>query len=792
MSICADYSGVVFDQNQVTGELNPGTEQFYQTFRLPEDYLRGSKPEQQRFPSISGFQLLAEVEEDTEETVTLEYTLEQHNFGSVAWEVLAKGTAVGAQADGKVWLDVILGKEIPVTPDLVSNVAELRIGFKVVPVEGKQGIAKVFFAEPNPLPGFVEALQSDGSTPLRGKGAPPVSFSFRLLGLVADAGIDFLGDPYRGLAVHSSADVPTAAHPETGFWLSGPQPSRFAVVSHYSDVRQFPETATFGEINSVVDPSFEYDVVGEAPYAWSVIPPFYVPEDKVEQYVVIGKGEYRQSFNAQLWFNTYKTGAKLQVIEAEGAPDGTKVLEVETEGKRFADHEGAFIGGIPVSALKPQTFSVWLRAPKEKEFKLSITLGDPTVGFAEEVVTVKGEWQRFSVTLTPKEAGTTHAAIFVPFTQPREARKFYVDAALIEAGTVAGPYFDGDHPSAKWENAKGRSGSIELLEPTVEEDAVTIDAIILNPMTPGVAFNVYYTNDLTGSDTGEELTEEQWEQKLWVHVPKTFVTSVKTTYVLPEPISAKFVKIEFSHLQPRPYEPGDYQSPTQYKLYPDWVATPFLAEIATPEFTAKRVGVVFDALELAYQPVLADLLQGPSNPEHPTPTPTIAAPAANQADPKTLRLIETTINTYTKPPAARQNATTLLGIRANINSEQQTSYPVEGEPRFRGTPTQAVSGLDRQAIVTEESIPAMFFWVTCRHEYKELRALFEHDVAYFAGLKELFFVRNQYSTTSDTAHYVEAGTDDTNTERSDFNVETYPVEEPNGSVLGEESVWFTY
>jgi hypothetical protein len=323
----------------------------------------------------------------------------------------------------------------------------------------------------------------------------------------------------------------------------------------------------------------------------------------------------------------------------------------------------------------------------------------------------------------------------------------------------------------------------------LDEPAV-IDSIILDPITPGVAFNIYYTNDLTGSEEGE-MTEEEWEQKLWIHVPQSYVTSVKTTYVLPESITAKFIKIEFSQLQARPYEPGDYQKPTCYKLFPDWVATPFLAELSLPAFTAKRVGVVYDALELGYKPLLEDLIQGPSSPEHPTPTPSIAPPAANRVDPETLRLIETTINTYLKPPAARADSTTLLGKKAANNANNAPSYPVEGEPQFRGNTTIAVSGLNRQAIVLDESYPVLFFWVTCRHEYKELFATFENDRAYFAGLKELAFIRNQYSVAADTELYLEAGTDDTNTELSDFNVETYPVE-LDGVVYGEESLWFAY
>ena len=101
-SVCAEYSGVVIDQNIVTESLVPGEDFYYQEFRLPEDYQRGVKQGQTRFPGISGFQLLAAVEKDAAATASFNYTIEQHNFGNSAWEVLAKGTAVGAQADASV------------------------------------------------------------------------------------------------------------------------------------------------------------------------------------------------------------------------------------------------------------------------------------------------------------------------------------------------------------------------------------------------------------------------------------------------------------------------------------------------------------------------------------------------------------------------------------------------------------------------------------------------------------------------------------------------------------------
>lgn len=829
-NVCAEYSGIVIDQNVVTNSLTPYADFYYQEFRLPENYQRGVKQGQTRLPGISGFQILAEVTEGSaspasEHPAKFNYTIEQHNFGNSSWEILAKGTAIGAQAEGKVWIDAILGFEIPVDVSMTTNVSELRIGVQIV-----SGIDKLYYATPNPLPGFVEAVQSDGSTPLAGKEAAPASFAFRLLSLVADAGTDFLGDPYRSVAIHSSAQAPIGANTNAGFWLSAPQPSRFAVTSHYSDLRKFPETPIYGVINRLLNPSFEYDVLGSKPFAWQTTPDFgeddtaavefpseqttgEVPAPPVEK---TAPGEYTQRLIGSLPFGVdflkhhtenrtfrqrlaavlnfdvaFENQAVLTVVDKPEAQRGLQSLEVATaeHGKsRFHYPEGAY-AQVSVGLAKSITFSVWIRS-NEHTFQVVLEVGDDTIGKTEEVVTITPEWQRFSVTLASALAtGMTTVAVRTLAAETK-ARIFYIDSAMAQTGLKATTYVDGDQPSSKWENQKGRSGSVELTEPELEDNAAVIDSVILDPITPGVAFNIYYTNDLTGSE-GETMTEEEWEQKLWIHVPQSYVTSIKTTYVLPEPITAKFIKIEFSQLQARPYEPGDYQKPTGYKLFPDWVALPFLAEITVPSFTAKRVGVIYDALELGYQPILNDLIQGPSTPEHPTPTPSIAPPAANRVDPETLRRIEQQLNVFLKPPAARSNPLTLLGARAATNAENAPSYPVEGEPQFRGMPSIAVSGLDRQAIVLDESTPVMYFWVTCRHEYKEAKAKFENDRAYFAGLKELAFLRSQFSVPADTSIYLEAGTDNTNTERSDFNVETYPVEN-DGIVYGEESVWFTF
>jgi hypothetical protein len=120
-----------------------------------------------------------------------------------------------------------------------------------------------------------------------------------------------------------------------------------------------------------------------------------------------------------------------------------------------------------------------------------------------------------------------------------------------------------------------------------------IDKVLVDPETPGVYFTVYYSNE-----DGVPTTEDEWENKLWTRVPETSALS-RESHVLPEPIVAKFVKVEFTHLQARSYSPGDFARPTSYKKHPKWVLDYFLARLdadkARQKITGGRVAVIYDA-----------------------------------------------------------------------------------------------------------------------------------------------------------------------------------------------------
>src|SRR5208337_3857178 len=193
-------------------------------------------------------------------------------------------------------------------------------------------------------------------------------------------------------------------------------------------------------------------------------------------------------------------------------------------------------------------------------------------------------------------------------------RIFFIDGVMANYGDKAAKYIDGDSLSSLWNGPKGHSSSVELIEAESEENAVVIDSMLIDPMTSGVGMNVYYSNDLTGSQEEGEPTIEDWERKLWTRVPQTYVTSGATTIVFPKPIVAKFVKLEFTSLQPRPYTPGDFQRPVTYKQFPSWVSEVFLKLLGSPEFVVGSAGVVFDKLELMYQYYTKDLDHSPNSP----------------------------------------------------------------------------------------------------------------------------------------------------------------------------------
>lgn len=306
-------------------------------------------------------------------------------------------------------------------------------------------------------------------------------------------------------------------------------------------------------------------------------------------------------------------------------------------------------------------------------------------------------------------------------------------------------------------------------DPTTDSEAV-IDSVVVDPITPGVYFHVYYT-----SEGDPETTPEAWDQKLWKRVPRTYQMLKRETHVLPEPINAKYVKVEFSHLQAKYYQPGDFAQPVAYKKHPKWVLDYFLLRVGSDQGVSDRVGVVWDTLDLAYNYYLDDQRQEPLQPVALNPADADAvtsflrdqSDSSDQVDLTTLGKINQVLQPFSQNPALSAKYDFLLGSVVRSQAQLTPDYPVEaGDP----PPVRSddVMVLRDESIVVEQNYPVMFFYLTCRHAYREVLAPLSHDRAYFVGVREIAFTRERYTTAHDTPLYIEAVNDENGLERNDF------------------------
>lgn len=313
----------------------------------------------------------------------------------------------------------------------------------------------------------------------------------------------------------------------------------------------------------------------------------------------------------------------------------------------------------------------------------------------------------------------------------------------------------------------------QYFDQSIEGQPQTVDSVLLDPTTPGMYFHVYYSNE-----GDPPTTLEAWENKLWIGVPRTYHAVKRDTYALPEPITAKYIKIEYSHLQAKPYTPGNFEQPIQYKKYPKWVLNYFLArtEAARAEatgFVADRVGVVYNALDLAYNYYLDDIRQSPDQPVT-TPDPDLQdlqrflatrTDTSDQVDAATMAKINLSLQPYRNQPALLAKPDDyLLAAQSSALAQQDVDYPTE---RDVSTAPDIVA-LKNTSVVFEQTMPVMFFYLTCRHHYREVAATFDNNRAYFAGVREIVFNREHYTIAADSDLYIEAGADFINTERNDF------------------------
>lgn len=98
--------------------------------------------------------------------------------------------------------------------------------------------------------------------------------------------------------------------------------------------------------------------------------------------------------------------------------------------------------------------------------------------------------------------------------------------------------------------------------------ASTIDEFYIDPVTSGPYMHVYWSND--DAPTAVPLMQSEDDWRLWTPDPAHYILT-KGRFKLRRPITAKYLKFEFTRLSALPYPLSDTQTkPVLYKTHPSW------------------------------------------------------------------------------------------------------------------------------------------------------------------------------------------------------------------------------
>jgi len=313
-------------------------------------------------------------------------------------------------------------------------------------------------------------------------------------------------------------------------------------------------------------------------------------------------------------------------------------------------------------------------------------------------------------------------------------------------------------------------------------EKTTVDAVFLDPATPNMTFNIYYTDEIddpTPSIPG-------WDNIMWKRVPKEFTASKRQNYILPTPISTKFIKIEFTNLQAKSYLTGDFQRPIIYNKYPQWVFDYFITRYAYERnmtydpFIANEININFDLLDLAFNYYKGDIIQYSTNPlkikvvneKTEKLDQTLRsllvenADGVNNLDVQTMMKVKTNMEPFLSHPAFLSDSDTEAGTAA-INAAKPNNYPIEDVISIVAS-TSIVSNHNREHLINEKRLPNMYFFIDCRHGYRQALAKLPDGKGYFAGVKEIGFQKQDHKVVYDNSIYMTVAGSTLNSAINDF------------------------
>jgi len=310
------------------------------------------------------------------------------------------------------------------------------------------------------------------------------------------------------------------------------------------------------------------------------------------------------------------------------------------------------------------------------------------------------------------------------------------------------------------------------------DQAVALDEIFIDPLTPGCVMHFYYSTD-------DELTD--WDNKFWIPIPRHYVLA-KESYQFPNTIYAKYIKIEFSKLNLTPYNFPTTQEKIQYRLFPTWVEqlskdfaslgnaptsnsnayaevrnTFINSGIVTPEsdrLTPEMSKSILDFIKQNVRSTVLDEYQVWKNPE--------------QQDGKVSQISEvifypnnvdnlyhnSLLNTVTT--RVRNSKFEFLLSNLDTNAWKTENY-ILPKPLVNVS-----SKSDRTPIEEEQNWPDMWFMKKCRHAYKVVESPRSGKVGYYVGIKDIKFYKRDKTKTFDDRNYIITLNDESFIEKNEF------------------------
>jgi hypothetical protein len=312
-----------------------------------------------------------------------------------------------------------------------------------------------------------------------------------------------------------------------------------------------------------------------------------------------------------------------------------------------------------------------------------------------------------------------------------------------------------------------------------------VEALFVDPVTPNVNFNIYY---IKGDEKPNGISSTDFDSMLWTRVPKQFQATKRQNYVFPTSVYARYFKIEFTSLQAQPYVTGDFQKPILYKKYPQWVFDYFLSIYAFNKndtydpFTASKVNVSFDLLQLAFNYYKNDIIQdGMKANDIKTVNESIInldqtvknlllknQDGVDSLDLTTYSKVKTAFDPFMDHPVNRSTFDSVIaGI--TLSNANYNNYPIE-DKLITVANTGDVSTHNRNHLIQEKTIPHMYFFLDSRHSYREAIAKLQNNKAYFVGIKEIAFQRRDHKIVSNNDMYVISSGDVINSELNTFTL----------------------